>query len=304
MLPRIMVHGGAWGWEDILDAEKCAGVRKAASAGYSILDKGGAALDAVERAVIALEDNPALDAGSGAYINQDGMVQLDALIVDGAKQDFGAVAGVTLVKNPITLARLIMQRTPHCFFVGAGADQMAQALNLPTIPNEQLITPVMREHYLQRRTHGSSSDTVGAVAIDCNGNTAAATSTGGTAFKPRGRVGDSPLYGSGGYAQNGIGAAGATGLGENIMRVLLCKYICDKIAEGLTAGDAANAGMQFIEQRFSNSMAGVIVIDHLGRISAAHTTPKLAFAWVDDNGKVRSAIQSNTMYHGNGQYPV
>lgn len=294
MLPKIIAHGGAWDWDDALDAEKCAGVREAIVIGYNILKAGGTALDAVEETVISLENNPVLDAGTGGYLNQEGVVQLDALIVDGAKHDFGAVGGVTEVKNPITLARKIMEETRHCFFVGIGANQVAHKLGIPPISNEQLITPAMRDRYLAQRTDGPS-DTVGAVAIDCDGNTAAATSTSGTSYKPAGRVGDAPLYGSGGYAQNGVGAAGATGLGENIMRTLLSKYTCDRLTEGLTAGDAAPAAMHYIETRFENSMSGIIVIDRHGNLGAAHTTPKIVFSWVDDTGNVHSATHSKAL---------
>ena len=125
MLPRIIAHGGAWDWADALDAAKCEGVSEATAIGYNILKDGGCALDAVEQAVVSLENNPILDAGTGGYLNQEGIVQLDALIVDGAKRDFGAVGGVTQIKNPITLARKIREETEHSFFVGPGADQMA-----------------------------------------------------------------------------------------------------------------------------------------------------------------------------------
>ena len=294
MLPRIIVHGGAWDWDDALDAEKRAGVSDAAAIGHTILKDGGCALDAVEQAVVALENNPILDAGTGGYLNQDGVVQLDALIVDGAKRDFGAVGAVTQVRNPITVARKIMEETEHCFFVGAGADQMAQKLGIPATSNEQLITPAMRDYYRAQRNDGSA-DTVGAVAIDSNGHTAAATSTSGTSYKPAGRVGDSPLYGSGGYAQDGIGAAGATGLGENIMRSLLCKHCCDMLAEGLIASDAAQETMRYIEARFQNSMSGIIVIDRHGNLGVAHTTSKIVFGWADDAGNIHSATHSKEL---------
>lgn len=292
MLPRIMAHGGAWDWDDALDTGKCTGLKEALSIGYKVLQQGGAALDAVEQTVLSLENNPVFDAGTGGYLNQDGLVQLDALIIDGAARDFGAVGGVTQVKNPIMLARKIMEETPQCFFVGNGANRMAEKLGIPLISNEQLVTAAMRDYFLAQRTDGPS-DTVGAIAIDINGNVAAATSTSGTPYKPAGRVGDSPMYGAGGYAENGIGAAGATGQGENIMRLLLSKYSCDKMAEGLTALEAAKATMRYIDNIFDNSMAGVIIIDSNGHFGAAHTTPKLAFGWVDDQGEIQTATKAN-----------
>ena len=290
MLPRIIAHGGAWDWDDDIDAGKIEGLKAALSIGYDLLKKGGPALDAVEQTVIALEDNPVFDAGTGGYLNQEGQVQLDALIVDGAAQDFGAVAGVTQIQNPVTLARKIMAETPQCFFVGPGADQLAERMGLPLISNDQLVTSAMQAFYQAQRTDGPS-DTVGAVAIDSSGNLAAATSTSGTPFKPVGRVGDSPLYGSGAYAENEIGAAGATGHGEQIMRLLLSKYSCDKLVEGHSALEAARATMHYVETVFADSMTGVILLDAQGNVGAAHTTPKLACGWVDDQGEIQATTR-------------
>jgi beta-aspartyl-peptidase (threonine type) len=188
-----------------------------------------------------------------------------------------------------------MEKTGYCFFVGEGADRLAKKLGLPLISNKQLITPAMLDFYHTQSTYGPS-DTVGAVAIDSRGNVAAATSTSGSPFKPAGRVGDSPLFGAGGYAENGVGTAGATGLGENSMRVLLSKYTCDKLAEGKKAPQAAAAAMQYVEGIFENSMSGVIVIDRHGNPGAAHTTPKLAFGWVHGSGEIHSATKVNALW--------
>ena len=231
MIPNIMAHGGAWYWDDALDEIKQAGIEEAVTIGYAVLRQGGSALDAVERTVVALENNPIFDSGTGGYLNQDGIVELDALIVDGAKHDFAGVAGVTMIKNPVILARRIMEDTPYCFFIGDGANRIAQELGLSLVKNKELVTEAMRSFYQTRRTDGPS-DTVGAVAIDSDGNTAAATSTSGSPYKPAGRVGDSPILGAGGYAENGVGATGATGQGENSMRVLLSKYTCDRMRAG------------------------------------------------------------------------
>lgn len=292
MKPRIMIHGGAWDWEDALDGAKHEGLRKAISIGNKILNEGGSALDAVEQTVIALENDPVFDAGTGGYLNQDGEVQLDALFIDGAKLDFGAVAGVTAVKNPIILARKIMENTAQCFFVGEGANRQAALLGIPRIANIDLVTPHMLEYFNDRRLDGPS-DTVGAVAVDVNGNFAAATSTSGTPFKPAGRVGDSPFYGAGAYAQNGVGASGATGQGEQIMRALLSKYACDRVDNHTDAVGAAKASAAYFECLFANSMSGVIIIDKDGNVGAAHTAPKLAFAYVDDNGVIKTAMKAD-----------
>ena len=296
MIPNIMAHGGAWDWDDELDAPKREGIKAAMAIGYEILLNGGSALDAVEQTVIALENNPLFDAGIGGYLNRDGVVQLDALIVDGANHNFAAVAGVTRVQNPISLARQIMQKTEHCFFVGEGADRLAEKLNIPLIANKQLIMPEMVDFYHTQSTYGPS-DTVGAVAIDRLGNVAAATSTSGSPYKPSGRVGDSPLLGAGGYAENGVGTTGATGLGENSMRVLLSKYTCDRLADGLNAPEAARAAMQYVEGIFDNSMSGVIVIDRHGNHGVAHTTPKLAYSWVDGSGVIQSASVASSRHN-------
>lgn len=296
-LPNIIAHGGAWDWEDSLDTLKRAAVERAIKTGYELLRAGGSAVDAVEQTVVLLENDPVLDAGTGGYLNREGVVQLDALIVDGTRHDFGAVAGATRVRNPISLARRIMEKTEHCFFVGPGADAVAGELGVETVNNECLITPHTRALFRSRQT-GLAGDTVGAVAMDSAGATAAATSTSGTSYKPAGRVGDAPLYGSGGYAEDGTGAAGATGLGENIMRLLLCKYACNQMADRISASNAAEAAMRYAEARFTNSMAGLIVIDSEGNAGAAHTTPKLALGWIDSTGKVRSAVNARTLIRG------
>ncbi len=294
MQPRIMAHGGAWDWDDALDAGKHKGLESALGEGQKVLDKGGSALDAVENTVIALENNPVFDAGTGGYMNQDGIVQLDALIIDGSKHDFGAVAGVSAVKNPVTLARKIMEQTEQVFFVGEGADQQAVKLGIPVIKNDVLVTPQMQQYFEAQITDGPS-DTVGAIAIDKNGNVAAATSTSGTPYKPAGRVGDSPFYGAGGYAENNLGAAGATGQGEQIMRALLSKHACDQICNGANAMDAAKASTDYFESLFGKSMSALIVIDRNGNLGASQTAPKLAFGWVDEEGNIRTAMHSNAL---------
>ena len=294
MQPRIIIHGGAWDWDDAHDQPKRDGLETAVSIGYKVLKAGGSALNAVEQAVISLEDNPVFDAGTGGYLNQAGVVQLDALIVDGAAHNFGAVGGVSTVKNPISLARRVMQESEFCFFVGQGAELLAEQFDIPLIDNKILVTSAMFEFYQAQRTDGPS-DTVGAVAIDQNGNVAAATSTSGTPYKPVGRVGDSPLYGSGGYAENGIGAVGATGHGEHIMRLLLSKYCSDKLAAGQSPQEAGQAAMRYADTIFEQSMSGVIIVDAQGRLGAAHTTPKLAVGWVDEQGVAQSSMSADQL---------
>lgn len=286
----IMAHGGAWDWDDALDAVKRAGVERAMAAGKQVLDQGGTALDAVEQTVLRMEDDPVFDAGTGGFLNRDGDVQLDALLIDGAKLDFGAIAGVRRIKNPITLARRVMEKTEQVMFVGADADLIARDLGIGWIENETLVIPAMRQFYEDQRTDGPN-DTVGAIAVDRDGNFAAATSTSGTPFKPAGRVGDSPFFGAGGYAENGVGAAGATGQGEQIMRTLLSKFSCDRMAAGQSAQEAAEATAAHFERRFPNSMSGVILIDPTGRCGVAQTAPKMTCAWLDADGAIVSQVK-------------
>jgi isoaspartyl peptidase/L-asparaginase-like protein (Ntn-hydrolase superfamily) len=158
---------------------------------------------------------------------------------------------------------------------------------LPVFDNDELVTPAMRTYYEAFRTDGPN-DTVGAIAIDSDGNVAAATSTSGTPRKPVGRVGDSPVFGAGGYAENGIGAAGATGQGEQIMRLMLSKVACDALSSGMSATEAANLAAGKFEQKFQNSMSGIIVIDRNGSIGSAQTAPKMAFGWISNDGLCRS----------------
>lgn len=289
-----MAHGGAWDWDNALDAGKHGGLERALGDGYSVLRQGGSALDAVEATVVALENDPVFDAGTGGYLNQDGVVQLDALIVDGESLNFGAVAGVTEVQNPIVLARRIMERTEQCFFVGEGANHQAERLGLARIPNEVLVTPQMQQYFEARRTDGPS-DTVGAIAMDADGNVAAATSTSGTPYKPAGRVGDSPFFGAGGYARNGVGAAGATGQGEQIMRSLLSKHACDSMKQGATAAEAAGLATKHFKSLFGDSMSALIVIDRHGNGGASQTAPKLAFGWVDQEERIHTSMRASEL---------
>lgn len=292
MQPRIIVHGGAWDWSDGLHEVMAGYLQQATAVAWELLQAGGSALDAVEQAVNVLEDAPVFEAGTGGIPNADGVLEMDALIVDGASRQFGAVAAVRQVQYPISLARKVMEETDHCFFVGAGADQLAARLGMPLVPNARLITPEAFAQFKAADATGTA-DTVGAVAIDSRGNVAAATSTSGLPLKPAGRVGDSPLLGSGGFAWNGVGAAGATGYGENIMRALLTKYTCDKMAQGFTAQEAANSAIHYIDGLFVDSMAGVIVVDGQGSLGVAHSTPKIAIGWVGENGTIHTAMNGN-----------
>jgi L-asparaginase / beta-aspartyl-peptidase len=283
MIPTIIVHGGAGWWADEQDVPKSEFIIEAVKVGYDILKSGGSALDAVEKAVNVLEDAPIFDAGRGSHLNNEGMVQMDAIIIDARTRDFGAVAGVEQVRYPISLARRVMQDTEHKFIVGSGAEKLALQLGIPLVPNMWFVTDEELTNY-RNRVASQTYDTVGAVAIDANGNIAGATSTGGTSHKLPGRVGDAPLFGAGCYADNDFGATSATGVGENSMRILLSKYVVDQIGAGMDAQAASVASMAYANRFFEDSQLGVITVDKQGRVGAAHTTDKLACGWLDANG--------------------
>ncbi|MGJ3239755.1 MAG: isoaspartyl peptidase/L-asparaginase family protein [Anaerolineae bacterium] len=289
MPARLILHGGAWDWDDRLDAPKSQSLLQALEIGWSILQAGGSALDAVEKATNCLEDDPLFDAGTGSHLNAEGIVEMDALLIDARRQNFGAVGAVQRVRHPITLARKVLEETRQNFFVGAGADALAERLGMEIVPNITLVTEIEQANFLAGRAEGAS-DTVGAVAMDASDNIAVATSTGGTPFKPSGRVGDVPIFGAGGYADE-FGGAGATGKGENAMRVLLSKRVVDAISTGKNAQEAAEFAMAYIERMIPNSTVGTIVIDRDGRVGAAHTSAKLACGWIDENGQAQVSMR-------------
>jgi len=297
-VPALIVHGGAW---DIPDAEvpgQLAGCRRAAGLGWALLSRGGSAVEAVEAAVRHLEDDPAFDAGVGAWLNEAGEVELDAIIMDGATLASGAVAAVQHVRNPVALARIVMEYTPHALIVAKGAEKLAALHGLPPVDEAALLTgpelarwqafKSQRDFSIRAAFGGKPRGTVGAVARDRAGHLAAATSTGGTPNKMQGRVGDSPLIGCGCYADDLSAAASATGWGESIMKVVLCKTACDAAASGRTAPAAAERAIGVLADRVQG-LGGVIVIDRQGHIGCAYNTPRMARAWIED-GQVYAQV--------------
>ena len=289
----IIVHGAAWyiraeEWE----AHK-AGCRAAAMAGFDVLRCGGSALDAVERAIVHMEDDPTFDAGVGAHLNQHGVVQLDAGMMDGRTYQVGAVAAIERVKNPIRVARRLLT-SEHNMFVGPGAIAYAQACDVPLCDPEDLVIPRERDRWLDYQERGeplsetvfvggggqtpAGGGTVGAVAIDRVGDIAAGTSTGGTPFKPDGRVGDSPLPGCGYYADNALAGVSVTGHGEAIIRVQLARSAADFCAK-LQAPAAAEAAMRMLNDRVAGK-GGLILIDRAGRVGYAYNTSQMARAYM------------------------
>ncbi|HLG74576.1 MAG TPA: isoaspartyl peptidase/L-asparaginase [Chloroflexota bacterium] len=267
--PIVLVHGGAGAWDAGYLPAVRAGITAALEAGWEQLSSGRTAVDAVEAAVAALEDDETFNAGRGSCLTSDGRVQMDALIMDGATLDAGAVACVERLRNPIRAARALLEHGPHMLFVGPDAERAAEQLGLELCHNAELITERRRLD-----AAGAAQDTVGAVALDAAGNLACATSTGGMTGKPPGRVGDSPLVGCGGYADNQAGAVSMTGWGESIMRLVLAKWTVDRLLAGVSAGDAARLAIELLKDRARGS-GGLIVLDREGRYGAACNTPMM-----------------------------
>ncbi|HEY1809248.1 MAG TPA: isoaspartyl peptidase/L-asparaginase [Acidobacteriaceae bacterium] len=289
--PILLVHGGAWDIPaNLLDAHE-QGVFDALQEGWRILEYGGSAVDAVQAAVTAMEDDPAFDAGRGSFLTRDGRVQLDALIMDGATLRAGGVACVERLRNPIQAARLVLDKSPHVYFVGTGAEQFAQAHGMPLIDNAELVLDRERRRLAEAQAREQSGapdrtfsgdppleshDTVGAVALDSDGHLAAATSTGGTLNKDPGRVGDSSLIGCGCYADNASAAASLTGWGEPIMKLVLGKWATDRVLAGGSPEQAAPEAMAYLQRRLGGH-GGIILLAPDGRYGLAHNTPRMAW---------------------------
>ncbi len=286
--PILVVHGGAWAIPDDMVEAHLHGVRNAMSAGWRLLQAGGSALDAVEEAVVIMEDDETFDAGRGSFLNRDGKVQLDALIMDGSTLRAGGVGCVERLRNPVRAARKILSDSPHVYFVAEGAERFAAEHGIPLCRNEDLIIPreLERLRELQARAADAeidlfaptiSHDTVGAVALDSSGNIAAATSTGGTLNKAPGRLGDSSLIGCGCYADNQTAAASTTGWGEPIMKLVLAKWAADRVATGSLPEWVAAEAINYLKDRV-NGHGGMILLDARGRFGIAHNTPRMAWA--------------------------
>ncbi len=290
MTAEIVVHGGAGFWRNDLQ-RGLKGVVSAARTGSDNLKQGRTALDAVESAVMVMEDDEIFNAGRGSSLTLLGTVEMDAAIMDGRDLSAGAVALVRDVKNPIRLARLVMERTDHVLIAGKTAERLADEFSLPKC---NPITARRRRMFLElkkaSRSHPTKNtlllrnypdilaDTVGAIALDEDGNFAAAVSTGGITLKIPGRIGDTPQIGAGIYADNRAGAATATGLGEVAIKLVLSRLVCTMMEEGLSAA-TANARAIRSATRLLRGQAGVISIDRRGRIAAAHNTKFMPWAY-------------------------
>ena len=273
----IAVHGGAGTLsrrDTSAEQEQAyrSGLSEALDAGYALLERGAPSLDAAIAAVCVLEDNPLFNAGRGAVLTRDGAAELDASVMDGKTLKAGAVTGLKHVKNPITLARRVMDQSPHVMLVGAGAEEFARLQGVELVSNEYFRTPV-RQSQLHRLLAGSAEKendlvafgTVGAVALDAQGNVAAATSTGGMTGKRWGRVGDSPIIGAGTYANNASCAVSATGHGEYFIRSVVAHDICAQV-EYLKLPLATAVGNVLDKMKALGGNGGVIAVDPRGDI--------------------------------------
>ncbi len=290
--PAIVVHGGAGDLtpDDPASfgdgAPRLLGVERAARLGLQILAGGGSALDAVEAAVRLLEDDPTYNSGTGACLTAEGLVELDASIMDGATLGCGGVAAVTDVKNPITLARRVMERSEHVLLAGPGASVFARSVGIPAYENALLVTREQRARWERLRGAAPAGHgTVGAVARDRDGHLAAATSTGGMSMKRPGRVGDTPIIGCGTYADDTLAAVSCTGHGERIIQLTLARHCADLAGQGLSAHEAAARAVRLLGDRVRGT-GGLIVVTPEGPVGFAHNTPIMARAWSKPDGSI------------------
>ena len=310
---RLVIHGGAGVIDRAsLTAEREAEFRRALNAiaadAYARLQTGATAIDVVENAVMALEDFPLFNAGHGAVLNADGVAELDASIMDGTTRAAGAIAAARTPRNPIQLARAVMDRTEHVLLAGAGTDRLAAELGLPQVGPDYYVTAERAEQQRLAARLGkvtldhdavfnapSPSDktgTVGAVARDAHGHLAAATSTGGMTNKRVGRCGDTPIIGAGTWADDATCAVSATGHGEYFIRSALAYDVHARIAYGaqllMDAGRAALARVQSL-----GGTGGLIAIDAGGNIAMPYNSEGMYRAWVGSDGAVNVAIYAN-----------
>lgn len=298
----IAIHGGAG---TIPRAEMTpereldyrAGLSAALDAGYAVLESGGSSLDAVIAAVRVLEDNPLFNAGRGSVLANDGSAQLDASLMDGKDLRAGAVTGLRHVRNPIDLARLVMDKSPYVMLAGEGAEEFAIEQGVPLVPNSYFRTPA-RQQQLDRQLRGdatplnelSAFGTVGAVAVDKLGNVAAATSTGGLTNKRFGRVGDSPIIGAGTYANNESCAVSATGHGEFFIRAVVAHDICSLVQySGLSLERAVRRVVQEKLKKMGGE-GGVIAVDPRGEVIMDFNSEGMFRGMRDSHGRRSVAI--------------
>jgi beta-aspartyl-peptidase (threonine type) len=284
--PAIVIHGGA-GWfsnmspDEIRDLKK--GLKIAAERGFEILENGGSSVDAVEAAIIILEDNPLFNAGRGSVYTSEERQEMDASIMTGIDNQAGAVSSVTNVKNPISLARYVMEETPHVMFTSTGAEKLARDNNIKQVDQNYFANPDRLRSL--KRAQENKKGTVGVVAIDKNGVITAGTSTGGMTNKAPGRVGDSPIIGAGTWVENNSCGVSATGHGEYFIRYSVAKEICVKARyQNKSIQQASTEVMNQLKEIGADG--GVIVMDSQGNYAFAFNTPAMARAYKDASSEI------------------
>ncbi len=302
----LIIHGGAGALEDLKyeasESEFKESIATILAAGRQQLEAGSAALDVVEYCVNLLENNPLYNAGKGSVLNENGQVEMDAAIMNGYDLKAGAIACVKTIKNPISLARQVLEQGDHVMLAGEGALAFAKFCEVATCPNEYFITEARIKQLAAAQAAGRMTldheriqpsqklGTVGAVARDINSNLAAATSTGGLVNKRWGRVGDTPVIGAGVYADNETCGVSATGYGEQFLRTVLAKTVSDFIYfKGMDAAAAAQAGIDYLVRKVQGE-GGVIVIDAAGHCSAAQSTSGLIHGWIELGGEAHCQL--------------
>ena len=297
----LIAHGGAGNWRPGTEEEAIEGMRAAVEGGRDGLRAGGSALDAVCTTVVALEDNPIFNAGTGAVLNLDGFCELDASVMESRDLGFGAVSGLQRVKNPVLVARKVMEETDHVMLTGEGAQRFARVMGFA---DHDPVTPARRADWQDKRNRVDevlgqralkmrnflknhpeyAGGTVGAVAIDAQGVLAAATSTGGVTLKLVGRVGDSPLPGAGNYASPFV-AASATGTGEFVMRTLATRVLSESVERGETLPAAMRSLIEYLGRTFDADV-GFIAVDRHGSTVAAHRTRDMPHAFFEGGSEI------------------
>jgi L-asparaginase / beta-aspartyl-peptidase len=302
----LMIHGGAGALEDLkYEASESAfsqSILAILEQGRDRLARGDSALDVVEYCASLLEDDRLYNAGCGSVLNAEGKVEMDAALMDGRNLQAGAVACLRNIKNPISLARRVLEHGEHVLLMGDGALEFAKFCEIDTYPDDYFITEARIKQLAEAQVAGRMTldherikpsqklGTIGAVARDIHGNLAAATSTGGLVNKRWGRVGDTPIVGAGVFADNETCAVSATGYGEQFLRTVLAKTISDFVQfRGMDAADAAQAGIDYLVAKVNGS-GGVIIIDRAGRCAAAQSTSGLIRGWIELGGEAQCKL--------------
>jgi beta-aspartyl-peptidase (threonine type) len=289
----LVAHGGAGDYSkmspQMIEARRD-GMVKAIRAGYAILARGGASMDAVEATIRVMEDSGLYDAGRGAYYTQEGVPEMDAAIMDGRTLQAGSVAALKHIANPIHLARLVMEKTPHVLLVADGAEEFAKSQGIELVSPYYFYTDREWKRFQDAEKNKKAGDghgTVGAVALDMAGNLAAGTSTGGTVLKMPGRVGDSPIIGAGTYANNDSCAVSATGIGEYFMRNVVASDICARVKYLHVSLDQAANDVVMKELVAQRGDGGVIALDRQGNVATPFNTTGMLTGAVRSGGKIK-----------------